>query len=96
MVEKSPKIGIFTAQDAKYPANLYKDPRKSGAFPQITQFRHFTGRIHQKFGPFDVISLKNWEIHKFSIQLISNLTICGGETRKNWDFLQNGKRNSQK
>ena len=61
---KVQRIGIFTAQNAKHTANLYEDPEKSGSYPKITQFKHFTCRIHQKLGTFNVMFPKIREIHK--------------------------------
>ena len=85
------KIGIFAAQNAKYTANLSEDPKKLGSSPKITQFEHFTCRIHQKLRTFDVIFQKIGKFTKLSVQLTSNLTNCGGKTPKNWNFPQNGK-----
>ena len=61
---KVQKIGIFAAQNAKHIANSSEDPEKSGSSPKTTQFKHFTCRIHQKIGTFDVIFPKNQGIHK--------------------------------
>ena len=74
------KIGIFAAQNAKHTANSYEDPKKLGFSPKITQFEHFTCRIHRKLGTFDVIFPKKLgNLQKLSVQLTSNLTNCGGK-----------------
>ena len=40
-----------------------KTPKNWDLPHKITQFKHFSSRIHQKIGTFVVIFLKNWEIH---------------------------------
>ena len=70
-------------------------PRKIGIFAKITQFKHFTCRIHQKLRTFNVIFLKNWEIHELSVQLTSNLTILVENSKKS-EFSAKRQTNFQK
>ena len=61
---KVQKIGIFANQNAKYTTNSYEDPKKRDLPHKITQFKHFSSRIHQKIRTFVVIFLENWKTHK--------------------------------
>ena len=91
---KVQKFGIFTPQNAKHTANSYKDP-ENWEFPK--NYTVYTFYEQNTLINWDIRCdfPKNLEIHKLSIQLTSNLTICGEKTPKNWNFPQNGKKNFQ-
>ena len=91
-MEKSLKIQDIHCPKCKAHCKLTRKPQKFGIFLKITQFEHFMCRIHQKLGTFDVIFLKNWEIHKILCTTNHKSNIIVVENSEKSGFSTNSKQ----